>query len=62
MPDGIRFDEVVLCEGAWYADMYLTKFGLEPGHKILIYGATGAIGTAAVLRHALKRFHESPPG
>jgi NADPH:quinone reductase-like Zn-dependent oxidoreductase len=48
MPDGIRFDEVVLCEGAWYADMYLTKFGLEPGHKILIYGATGAIGTAAV--------------
>ena len=48
MPEGRRFDEVVLCEGAWYANMYLKKFGLEPGHSILIYGASGAIGTAAV--------------
>jgi len=48
MPEGKRFDEIVVCEGAWYANMYLSKFGLKPGHKILIYGASGAIGTAAV--------------
>ncbi len=48
MPSGMRFDEVVVCEGAWYADTYLTRFNLKPGHKILIYGASGAIGTSAV--------------
>jgi len=54
MPEGRSFDEVVVCEGAWYANMYLSKFGLKPGHKILIYGASGAIGTAAV---QLARFY-----
>jgi NADPH:quinone reductase-like Zn-dependent oxidoreductase len=48
MPSGARFDEVVVCEGAWYANTYLRKFNLKPGHKILIYGASGAIGTSAV--------------
>ncbi len=48
MPSGKRFDEVVVCEGAWYANTYLRKFNLKPGHKILIYGASGAIGTSAV--------------
>lgn len=48
IPSGMRFDEVVVCEGAWYADTYLRKFNLKPGHEILIYGASGAIGTAAV--------------
>lgn len=48
MPAGARFEEAVVCEGAWYADTCLRKFGLGPGHKILIYGASGAIGTAAV--------------
>ena len=48
MPAGARFDEVLVCEGAWYADMYFKGFGLRSGHKILIYGASGAIGTAAV--------------
>ena len=48
MPAGARFDEVVLCEGAWYAYTCLNKMGLEPGHKVLIYGTSGAIGTAAV--------------
>lgn len=48
MPPKARFDEVVVCEGAWYADTNLKKFNLKPGHKILIYGATGAIGTSAV--------------
>ena len=48
MPAGVRFDEAVVCEGALYADTNLRAFGLGPGHKILIYGASGAIGTAAV--------------
>jgi NADPH:quinone reductase-like Zn-dependent oxidoreductase len=48
LPAGVRFREAVVCEGAWYADTYLQAFGLKPGHSILVYGASGAIGTAAV--------------
>lgn len=48
IPEDIPFDEAVVCEGAWYADSNLRRFGLKPGHRILIYGASGAIGTAAV--------------
>lgn len=48
MPAGVSFDEAVVCEGAFYADTGLKRFGLGPGHKILIYGASGAIGTAAL--------------
>jgi NADPH:quinone reductase-like Zn-dependent oxidoreductase len=48
LPAGTRFGEAVVCEGAWYADTYLRAFRLGPGHRILVYGASGAIGTAAV--------------
>lgn len=48
MPAGARFGDAVVCEGAWYADTYLQAFRLKPGHRILVYGASGAIGTAAV--------------
>jgi NADPH:quinone reductase-like Zn-dependent oxidoreductase len=48
MPAGTRFGQAVVCEGAWYADTYLQAFHLHAGHSILIYGASGAIGTAAV--------------
>jgi len=48
MPPGVGLKDAVVCEGAWYADTYLKKFGIRTGHKILIYGASGAIGTAAV--------------
>jgi len=48
MPARTRFDEAVVCEGAGYADMDLRALNLKPGDKILIYGASGAIGTAAV--------------
>ena len=48
MPEGTGFNEAVVCEGAWYAHTNLHEFGLRAGHKILIYGASGAIGTAAV--------------
>ena len=48
MPPGKSFHEVVVGEGAWYANTYLKKFNLKPGHNILIYGASGAIGIAAL--------------
>lgn len=48
MPVSLRFDEAVVCEGPFYADSWMKKFSLGPDHKILIYGASGAIGSAAV--------------
>ncbi len=48
IPPGLPYHEAVLCEGAWYADNNLRAFGIRPGDKILIYGGSGAIGTAAV--------------
>lgn len=48
MPASARFDEAVVCEGALYANAVLKRINLERGRKILIYGATGAIGTAMV--------------
>ncbi len=48
MPAGTAFGEAVVCEGAWYADTYLREFHLKPSRRILVYGASGAIGTAAV--------------
>ncbi|MGH1361221.1 MAG: NAD(P)-dependent alcohol dehydrogenase [Burkholderiaceae bacterium] len=48
MPSGLGFNDAVLCEGAWYADTYLRRFDVGPGHELLIYGGSGAIGTAAI--------------
>jgi NADPH:quinone reductase-like Zn-dependent oxidoreductase len=48
MPSNLRFDQAVVCEGASYADPIIEHFAPKPGHKILIYGASGAIGTAAL--------------
>jgi NADPH:quinone reductase-like Zn-dependent oxidoreductase len=48
MPENIAFDETVVCEGAFYANSGLSKFQVGAGHKILIYGASGAIGSAAL--------------
>ena len=48
MPSNLRFDQAVLCEGAFYANPAIEHFALKPGDKILIYGASGAIGTAAL--------------
>jgi NADPH:quinone reductase-like Zn-dependent oxidoreductase len=48
MPAAARFDEAVVCEGAFYANAVLKRIDLKPGHKMLIYGASGAIGTALV--------------
>lgn len=46
IPDGLAFDKAVVGEGAWYA--HSTTKRLEAGQRCLIYGASGAIGTAAV--------------
>lgn len=48
LPSNLRFDQAVVCEGAFYASPAIEHFGLESHHKILIYGASGAIGTAAL--------------
>ncbi|MEO8541187.1 MAG: NAD(P)-dependent alcohol dehydrogenase [bacterium] len=48
IPPGLNFDAAVACEGALYADSCLRSIGLRAGQSILIYGASGAIGTAAV--------------
>ncbi len=42
----LPFHEAVVGEGAWYADA--TTGQLSKGQRCLIYGASGAIGTAAV--------------
>ena len=48
MPANLRFDQAVICEGAFYANPIIEHFALKPGHRVLIYGASGAIGTAAL--------------
>jgi NADPH:quinone reductase-like Zn-dependent oxidoreductase len=48
MRTGVTFEEAVVGEGAFYAYASLMQLGLKRGQRILIYGASGAIGTAAV--------------
>jgi len=49
MPAGVSFEEAApICDGALSALMCLKMADLRPGRRILIYGASGAIGTAAV--------------
>jgi NADPH:quinone reductase-like Zn-dependent oxidoreductase len=46
IPEGIAFDQAPVCEGAYYAHASVSRF-CRPGVEALIYGASGAIGTAA---------------
>lgn len=46
IPVDFGFDEAVVGEGAWYASS--TTGLLREGQRCLVYGASGAIGTAAV--------------
>jgi NADPH:quinone reductase-like Zn-dependent oxidoreductase len=48
IPAAVAFDRAPVFEGAYYASGTVDGFGLGSGHGILIYGASGAIGTAAV--------------
>lgn len=49
IPDGLDFAQAaVATEGAHYAGTDLRAAGVGPGHRVLVYGASGAIGSAAV--------------
>jgi NADPH:quinone reductase-like Zn-dependent oxidoreductase len=48
LPDGVAFGDAVIGEGAYYASGSLRDFAPGPGQKMLVYGASGAIGSAAV--------------
>ncbi|MBA2612360.1 MAG: NAD(P)-dependent alcohol dehydrogenase [Bacteroidetes bacterium] len=49
MPSNASYEEAAAsCEGPWLALTYFKKIKLNKGHKILINGATGSIGSAGV--------------
>jgi NADPH:quinone reductase-like Zn-dependent oxidoreductase len=49
MPAGMTFDEAAaVCDGAVVALGFLRRADLRKGTKILVYGASGSIGTASV--------------
>lgn len=48
-PANLSFDEAAaMCFGGMTALSFLRKAGIKPGDKVLINGASGAVGTAAV--------------
>lgn len=48
-PDCMSFEEAAsICDGAILAWTYLSKANIQKGQKVLINGASGSIGTAAV--------------
>lgn len=49
IPDGLSFAQAaVATEGAHYAGTWLRAVQVGPGWRVLVYGASGAIGSAAV--------------
>ncbi|MBT9545812.1 MAG: NAD(P)-dependent alcohol dehydrogenase [Candidatus Sericytochromatia bacterium] len=55
IPEGVSFEHAAASiEGAHYARNFISKVTVKAGDKVLVYGATGAIGSAAValLYHA----------
>lgn len=49
IPQHFDFKQAVACgEGAHYALNFINKVKLEPGDRVLVNGATGAIGSAAL--------------
>ncbi len=49
IPDDLSFEQAAAsAEGAHYAYNFIKKVDLKPGQKVLVNGATGAIGSAAV--------------
>ncbi|URM99354.1 NAD(P)-dependent alcohol dehydrogenase [Actinomadura madurae] len=49
MPEGLTFEKAAAgTEGSHYALWFVQVAGVEAGHDVLVYGATGAIGSATV--------------
>lgn len=49
IPDGLTFAQAApATEGAHYAQSFIRRARIRPGQTVLVYGATGAIGSAAV--------------
>ena len=49
MPDGTTYEQAAASiEGVHYAYNFINKVGLEKGQEVLVNGATGAIGSAAL--------------
>ncbi len=49
MPDGFSYEEMApVAEGATYALNVIKAAGIKKGQNVLVYGASGAIGSAAV--------------
>jgi NADPH:quinone reductase-like Zn-dependent oxidoreductase len=49
MPAGSTFEQAAaVCDGACIALSCLRRAGLRSGHTLLVYGASGSVGTAAV--------------
>ena len=48
MPDGVTYEEVAAMTFASLAWHFLRKANVQKGHKVLVYGASGAAGTYAV--------------
>lgn len=54
IPEGVSFEQAAsMTEGAHYAWNMVNKVDIQPGQQVLVNGASGAIGSAAVqiLRH-----------
>ncbi len=54
MPEGLSFDSAAaITEGGHYALVDIRAANVKPGQRVMVYGATGAIGSAAVqlLKH-----------
>jgi NADPH:quinone reductase-like Zn-dependent oxidoreductase len=54
IPDSLSYEEAApITEGAHYALFIIRAAKVKSGHNVMVYGATGAIGTAAVqlLKH-----------
>lgn len=49
VPDGVDLHHAAAAtEGGHYAVSSIRRAGIAPGHRVLVHGATGAIGSAAV--------------